>query len=900
MADFRHPVPDPGTGTFLEKESPLLAQIIESASDIIGAYDVHGRLTYLNRAGRKWCGLADNAAKVPATAETRLFPPSSAKLIKEVALPAAARDGMWRGESVLRDRAGGEHVVELLVCALRAADGTVTGFSTAIRELSAQRQIQEALRKSEEQFSKAFYASPDPYVIADFHTNQMVAVNDAYCRVFGVARAEAIGKRNSDLGLWADLAERDGFVEILRRDGEVHEMEQHRRKRSGETVICLVTAFRVDIGGRLCSLYQMRDITRERLAERALRESQELFSGVFRGSPHPMLVVEAESGKIIEANERFCAFMGRAREQIVGRTARDIRSWADYAERDEIYAHIRQHGSIHGREVHIYNHAGEIRLGRYSGELLDLGGRKCVISVFEDLTDLKRAEQALAASEEKFSKAFRATPDSISLTTLTDGRFLELNDGFTRMLGWTREETLGRTSIELNVWVDPTDRERIVASLKAGRPVANELVIHRDKTGGLHHCLFSAEKIEIGGQPCLLAVVRDMTDRQRLEEQLRHAQKMESVGQLAGGVAHDFNNILTVIQGHTSFLLEDPSLRPTALDSVRQIRQSADFAANLTRQLLLFSRKQVLRPTRLSLNEVVARMARLLQSVVGENIALEFAPMPGLPEILADIGMVEQVLLNLAVNARDAMPHGGRIVIATLTVAADAEYVRRVPQARLGSMVGLRVRDTGVGIPADVIPRIFDPFFTTKKEGKGTGLGLATVYGIVQQHAGWVEVESQPGQGAGFTVWFPIPGAAAPESAPLEPASTLNLRGTETILVVEDKDSVRALLQAVLERFGYQVVTAADGEEALRRWSEHRERVGLLFTDVMMPGQLTGKDLAERLRADQPALKVVYCSGYDANVLDRMALQATGARFLPKPFDVMRLAEVVRELLDAK
>jgi PAS domain S-box-containing protein len=878
----------------------LLAQIVESAPDVIGALDAQGRLIYLNRAGRKWCGLPEHGGDMPDLSCVQLYPPAAAKMIKEVALPAAARDGMWRGSSVLCDREGREHPVDQIVVAFRQEDGTVSGFSTEFRDLSAQRLTEQALRQSEEQFSKAFYASPDPYIIADYTTNRMVDVNDAYCRRFGVTREEAIGKRNSELGLWADLGQRDRFVEIMHRDGEVHEMEQHRRTRTGETVICLVTAFRIDIGGRPCTFYQLRDVTRERQSQQAVRESEQLFSKVFRGSPHPMLVVAAETGKIIEANGRFCEFMGRGREQVVGRTIRDIRSWVDYAERDEIYAQILQHGSLHGREVRIFNHAGDIRLGRYSGELLDLGGRKCVVSVFEDLTDLKRAEQALTASEDKFSKAFRATPDAISISTLAEGRFLELNEGFTRMVGWTREEVLGRSSIDLGIWAEPGDRQRIAALIRAGQPVTNESVVMRHKTGELRQCLFSADKIEIGGQTCLLAVVRDVTDRQRLEAQLRHAQKMESVGQLAGGVAHDFNNILTVIQGHASFLLEDPSLRPTALDSVRQIRQSAEFAANLTRQLLLFSRKQVLRPVRLALNDVVARMSHLLQSVVGETIALEFAPAPGLPEIQADVGMVEQVLLNLAVNARDAMPHGGRLAIATLSLTADAEYVWRVPQARPGRMVGLRVRDSGVGIPAEVIPRIFDPFFTTKKEGKGTGLGLATVYGIVQQHAGWIEVESQPGQGATFTVWFPEQGAAAPESAPPEPTLSSNLRGTETILVVEDKDSVRTLLQAVLERFGYHVVTAADGDEALGRWTEHKDRIGLLFTDVMMPGRLTGKDLAERLRADRPTLKVVFCSGYDANVLDPLALQAIGARFLPKPFDVMRLAEVVRELLDAK
>jgi PAS domain S-box-containing protein len=755
------------------QDTQLLAQIAEEAPDIIGAYNVRGQLAYLNRAGRARLGVAANLIGAAGLSHIELYPPAVAAMIRDTALPAAERDGVWRGESTLRDSAGLDWPVEQVVFVHRDSAGSVSSFSTIIRDATAQRLAEQALRDSEERFSKAFYASPVPYIIVDHTTHLMVDVNDAYSRLFGVSREEAVGKKNSELGLWVDLKERDRFIEIMDRDGEAHEMEQRRCTRAGEAVICLVTAFRMNIGGRPCILYQMRDITRER-----------------------------------------------------------------------------------------------------------------------------RSEQALRDSEEKFSRAFRATPDSVVISTFEEGRILDVNEGFTRLHGWTREEAVGRTGHELRLWGDASHRIRVMSMLREGRSVRSMPVVARNRAGGLHQCLYSGETTEIGGTLCLISIIRDMTEQQRLEAQLHHAQKMESVGQLAGGVAHDFNNILTVIQGHTSLLLGDARLPPEMLESLRQIAHSADFAAKLTRQLLLFGRKQVIQLGRLELNGVVTRMTQLLERVIGENIALELGLTPGLPEIHADTGMVEQLLLNLVVNARDAMPAGGRVAISTQALDADAEYVRRVPQARCGRYVGLRVRDTGEGISPEILPRIFDPFFTTKKEGKGTGLGLATAYGIVEQHSGWIEVDSQPRQGAQFTVWFP---ATAPHAVEPRPVSVppIQTRGGETILVVEDKDAVRAIVRAVLTRFGYKVVLAADGQEALLRWAEHQGQIMLLFTDVIMPGGMTGRDLAIRLRTMRPDLKVIFCSGYDADILGPTALKEPGTRFLAKPFDVGNLAQIVRELLNA-
>jgi len=300
-------------------------------------------------------------------------------------------------------------------------------------------------------------------------------------------------------------------------------------------------------------------------------------------------------------------------------------------------------------------------------------------------------------------------------------------------------------------------------------------------------------------------------------------------------------------------------------------------------------------PQRLSLNELVTRLARLFQRVLGDDIPLDFITMPTLSAIEADTAMLEQVVLNLVVNAREAMPRGGRVTVLTLAVDVDEAYQKRVPQALPGRWVGVQVRDTGEGIQPDVLPRIFEPFLSQANEAnKSAGLGLAAVYSIVKQHQGWMQVESPAGEGARFTAWFP---ATDPAPAPAPAAQTT--KGHETILVVEDKEAVRAILQAVLERQGYRALMATNGEEALALWSQHKEAIGLLFTDVVMPGGVTGRDLADRLRLERPSLKVVFCSGYGADIIGPEIMTVPNNRFLAKPFDIGRLAEVVRELLDA-
>jgi signal transduction histidine kinase/CheY-like chemotaxis protein len=391
---------------------------------------------------------------------------------------------------------------------------------------------------------------------------------------------------------------------------------------------------------------------------------------------------------------------------------------------------------------------------------------------------------------------------------------------------------------------------------------------------------------------------RDVTERRQLEAELRHAQKMESVGQLAGGVAHDFNNILTVIQGHASLLLAGGSLSRRQTASIRQINLAAERAANLTRQLLTFSRKQVLQPQPLDLNEVVNGMGKMLQRLLGEDISLHVHYSPNLPGVLADAGMLEQVLLNLAVNSRDAMPRGGQLIINTTVARFASGELGPNLDAYPGEFVCLSVSDTGTGIAPQHLPHIFEPFFTTKDVGKGTGLGLATVYGIIKQHRGWVTVASEVGKGTVFQVFLPAnAGRSAAAAAPA--AETPPRGGRETILIVEDETAVCELMKDVLEKLGYQVLVAHTGPAALELWPRHRDRIDLLLTDMVMPDGMTGGELGKRLQLEKPSLKVIYTSGYSAEALGAEFQLDSNLVFLPKPYQPQKLAELIRAQLDA-
>jgi PAS domain S-box-containing protein len=391
----------------------------------------------------------------------------------------------------------------------------------------------------------------------------------------------------------------------------------------------------------------------------------------------------------------------------------------------------------------------------------------------------------------------------------------------------------------------------------------------------------------------------DITERTNLEAQLRHAQKLESIGQLAAGVAHDFNNILTIIQGHADRLLGQYDGDADVTEPLKLVSAAAKRGSSLTRQLLMFSRKQVMQSRIIDMNAVLANLTKLLHRLLGDDVALESNFAGNLPPVDADVGMIDQIIMNLSVNARDAMPKGGRLNISTSLINIDDAYAQQHPDARPGRFVCLIVSDTGCGMDRATLARIFEPFFTTKEVGKGTGLGLATVYGIVKQHQGWIEVTSQPGAGTTFKVYFPASDKPVEIAAEKAGPEDKVRGGHETILVVEDEPVLRELARMILKDYEYQVLEAATGQEALQVWHKHKGQIDLLLTDMVMPEGMTGRELADKLRREKPALKVIYTSGYSSDVMGHE--NATrDIKFLQKPYPPPELAQLVRECLDVR
>ncbi len=524
-----------------------------------------------------------------------------------------------------------------------------------------------------------------------------------------------------------------------------------------------------------------------------------------------------------------------------------------------------------------------------------------VALVLRDITDRRQAEQALKELEERFSTAFHASPAGIAIIRIHDGRFVDLNRSLLKSLGYKNEEILGKTMADIGLWDSAERYARLVEQLELHRSAREFKCRWIAKSGEVRDLQIAAEPMELSRESCLLIVSEDITERLKLEDQLRQAQKMEAVGQLAAGIAHDFNNILTVVQGHASLLLSDGSLASKSTESARCVSTAADRAAKLTRQLLTFSRKQVVQWRELDLNRVVQNVASMLRSLITENISLTFHYLEELPQIRGDANTLEQVLLNLVVNARDAMPRGGNLVIDTSMQTLDAETAKKHPKAKPGRFVCLTVMDTGSGMDPATLERIFEPFFTTKEFGQGTGLGLATVYGVVTQHNGWVDVTSQVGHGSLFRVYFPALSAPAPkktEPSPEKPKEACG--GDETVLVVEDELGLRMLVEAVLQKQGYKVVLAEHGVEAVRLWRQHEGRIDLLVTDMVMPEGMTGLDLSERLRAEAPDLRIVYMSGYSVDFMgNEISGVQEGLNFLQKPYRPEQLVRVVREVLDS-
>jgi two-component system cell cycle sensor histidine kinase/response regulator CckA len=658
------------------------------------------------------------------------------------------------------------------------------------------------------------------------------------------------------------------------------------------------------IDGQATVLSIGRDVTERNRAATALRQAQERLHHVVSHSPAVLYSLRPEG-------DRFVAtWISENVERLLGYTAEDVLP-ADWwpsrlhpEDRDRAVAEmagILASGYVE-HEYRVRGKDGEYRWLRAEVRLLrDASGHPVeAVGSWSDVSARKDAELKLQQSEEQYRLLFDSNPHPMWAYDEETLRCLAVNDAALRHYGYTRDEFLAMTALDIRPPEDVADFRNEYAAHRAEHDRAPfhsaHPFRHRKKDGTVVEVDVAANSIVFDGRAAWLLLATDVTEKRNLEKQLARAQKMEAVGQLAGGVAHDFNNLLGVITGYSELLMREVPPESRERKRGEEIKRAADRAAALTRQLLAFSRRQVLQPKVLDLNDVVAEVEKMMRRLITENIQIVTVAAPKLGKVRADAGQIEQVLVNLAINARDAMPSGGRLTIETANVELDETYVRANPEAHAGSYVMLAVADTGHGMDAKTISRIFEPFFTTKEDGKGTGLGLASVYGIVRQSGGTVTVYSEPGRGTTFKVYLPrVEAAGAPEPR-VEPAAPAG--GTETILLVEDADSLRLLVRELLENAGYVVLDAETPDKALSLAQSIPGPIHLVLTDMVMP-RMNGQELARGLVTLKPEARVVFMSGYTDQAFGDQGTLEPGTHFLQKPFTMDALLRTIRQALDA-
>ncbi len=661
----------------------------------------------------------------------------------------------------------------------------------------------------------------------------------------------------------------------------------------------LLNELAIDIAFAIGSL---RHVQERHRAEAALRESEERY----------MLAERAVNDGLWDWNiDTGDDYLSARWKEILGFSDGELpnhqSSFFDRIHPDDVAgvsAVAREHingGRRFSTEFRMRHKDGTYRWVLSRGEVVrDSAGRAVrMVGAMTDITESRKANEALLRREEHFRRLIENASDLITAVNKR-GVITYQSPAAMRSLGYQAEEMVGRNWSEFMHPDDSEAMEAAMVGLVTGKESSVSVECRVRHKSGVWRVFQSVGRSapDESTEGFVIVNSRDITETRQLEEQLRQSQKMEAIGQLAGGVAHDFNNILAAIIMQAEVASLAQNVPEEVQEGLMQVCGYAERAATLIRQLLLFSRRQVMQARDLNINEVIAHLAQMLQRIIGEDIRLELDLHPSALTVRADSGMIDQVLLNLAVNARDAMQAGGHLKISTTAQLIDSDFTRLHPDAAPGHYVCVSVSDTGVGIHAEILPRIFEPFFTTKELGKGTGLGLATIFGIVKQHTGWIEVTSKAGAGATFRIFLPAIGL--PEKALITPArQSMPSGGTETILLVEDEPSVRELTRKILKRFGYEVIEACSGVDALNSWTTCRDSVALVLTDLVMPGGVSGHQLAARLLADRPELKVIFMSGYSAEIAGRELEVGIGDRFIQKPFLPKQLLEIIRATLDS-
>ncbi|MBW3630493.1 MAG: PAS domain S-box protein, partial [Gemmatimonadetes bacterium] len=890
------------TSQALRQNEDRFRSLIENAADVVSVISAGGMIDYATPSVERVLGYSP--AAIAGQNAFALLHPSDAPVVigqfsrlvrgAECAGPTECRirhkDGTWRNLEV--------RVKNLL------DDAAVVGVVVNARDITDARQAKDTQRRLQ-----AFLeATPDFVATFDPH-GRALSVNAAFRRVAGVGSGDDLSTLTiADLFPPAvtELILHAGIPEATRSG--LWSGETTLQTQEGEEIaISQVIIAHKSADGSLEYLSTLaRDITARKRAEQEVARSVELLREAERIAHMGSWEWDISTGEILWSDEMYRLFglepsggpityeryIGLIHPDDRGAMQQTVeRALSDHEPYAVDHRVIRPDGfvrHIHGRGHVVLDRRGEPTRVMGSGQ---------------DVTERRAAEEALRQSEKDYRGLFENSHDAIVIMAPEGEVVLDVNPRACEVYGIPRDEFIGSSMERVSQDVE-AGREKVRRTMELGTSWTFE-VVQRRSDGTPLWAEITAAVIDYKGQPAILSVGRDVSERHAAEdalresqEQLVQAQKMEAVGRLAGGIAHDFNNLLTAIKGFTELLLLDFDERDPRHPFVTEIQGAANRAAALTRQLLAFSRKQVLQPRVLDLNASVTDIDKMLRRLLGEDIRLETVQEPALGRVKADPSQIEQVLVNLAVNARDAMPNGGRIVIHTRNTELTRELIPTHSDVGPGSYVCLAVSDNGAGMTPAVLARVFEPFYTTKEKGKGTGLGLSTVYGIVQQSGGFVEVESTVGQGTTFSVYLPRVLEEAERSSTDKVADKRPVTGIETVLLVEDEAAVRVLVRRVLDRNGYRVLEASSGPDALRLLETNTEPIHMLLTDVVMPG-MSGRELADRLAPEYPQMSILYMSGYTDEAIVHHGVLDPGIALIEKPFTPEVLLRQVREILDA-
>jgi two-component system, cell cycle sensor histidine kinase and response regulator CckA len=781
-------------------------------------------------------------------------------------------------------------------------DGQVGRYITTLcRDITARkaeegerRATQQKIQEQNEFLTTVIESLPHPFYVVEAASHRVIMANSA-------AAAAGLSPGATCHSVWHGTAQPCPAltfqcpIQRVTQTGRPYTVEHTHGDPDGESRIVQIQAYPiVDPEGQITSVIGYAvDITDQRKAQERFLESEERFRKFADEISFEGVIIH-DKGKILYVNPVFCRMYGYDPAELIGadhtitlaEESRELVSRNIREGNEEPYEAIglKKDGTIFPTEIH--------------GKSIPFAGGTVRVAATRDLTKAKQAERALRESESRFRSLFEAATEFIEILDET-GHILEANPAFLKGTGWTYDQVIGRrvdeffspASKELFESFFSTILERGVCSAENELVAADGKIIDVD-------CTASSIRGGNGNTKYVVVAQRDITEHKRLEEQLRQAVKMEAIGRLAGGVAHDFNNLLTAIMGYCAMLMQRLPEEGDHVQKLAQINLASERAAALTQQLLAFSRKQVLRMHVLDINVVISDIGEMLRRLIGEHIDLVMFLHQDLPMVRADHGQIEQIIVNLVVNARDAMQHGGRLTVETAPVTLDDDYVKFHLDAGAGSYVALSISDNGIGMDAETRSRIFEPFYTTKGKGLGTGLGLSTVYGIVRQHGGHISVYSEPGVGTTFKVYLPCVQEALDEVFISEMTMRPD-RGAETILVVEDEEIVRNMATEFLQMLGYTVLSIGHPDEALEICASHPGAIDLLLTDVVLP-KMDGRTLSRSILKKRPQVKVLYVSGYTENAIVHHGVLDPGIHFLQKPFGMDALAQKVREVLDAQ